>query len=835
MSTNTVGGTAGGAGNVIAYNGGTGVGVPNNPGSPVNGIAILSNSIFANAALGIELGLDGVTLNHLVGSNSGPNNDQNFPVLNVAARQGSSVNFTIKGSLTSTPSTTFTLQFFANPTADPSGYGQGQNLIATTTVTTNASGVATFEYVFKSSAFLGGFISATATDPNGNTSEFCLDVPVVRTTFPLLAQDDEYLLNPNHVLDIAAPGVQANDIAIDGGPLTSVLVAGPANGSLILNPDGSFTYTPKTGFHGLDTFKYMDVQSDLTSNVATVTINVNPIVFTVTTTADSGVGSLRSAINQANAVDVPDVVPILFAIPGSGPFTISPISPLPMITHAVIIDGYSQSGASPNSLTSADNASLQIILDGSAVGGDGLAIAASNSSVSGLVIDSFSNGIHLLPVASDDVIAGNFIGLDASGSSAVGNSQGILVDGSAANTIGDTTPAARNLVAANGSENILLTNNASTNLVAGNFVGLAASGTSAVTSFGNGVVVDNAPDNTLGGTALGAGNVIAGQDGDAVQISGAAGNVVQGNLIGTDPTGTIALGNGTEGVHISDSSNNLIGGTAPGAGNTMAAGQDGIFLDDGSDGNVIQGNFIGTNASDAAGLGNTHSGIGVFDSSNNNLLGGTVAGAGNVIVFNGDRGILFAFSSDGNAVEGNWIGTDPAGAAGMGNATNGVEFIFGPSNNTVGGTAAGAANVIANNGGAGVALTSGDVEGDAILSNSIYGNAGGGITLASGANQSQKRAGAQYRRLLERKHDDHRVHEWIGEHNLHAPVFCERYRGSVRLRPGTDAAGHNIGDDGFKRQCDVLRLVRHVRHDWQVDQRRRPPTRAATRRSSPRT
>ena len=134
-----------------------------------------------------------------------------------------------------------------------------------------------------------------------------------------------------------------------------------------------------------------------------------------------------------------------------------------------------------------------------------------------------------------------------------------------------------------------------------------------MTSFGNGVVVDNAPDNTRG-TALGAGNVIAGQDGDAVQIIGSAGNVVQGNLIGTDPTGTIALGNRVEAVAISDSSNNLIGGTAPGAGNTMAAGQDGIFLDDGSDGNVIQGNFIGTNASDAAGLGNTHSGIGVFDS-----------------------------------------------------------------------------------------------------------------------------------------------------------------------------------------------------------------------------
>ncbi len=461
-------------------------------------------------------------------------------------------------------------------------------------------------------------------------------------------------------------------------------------------------------------------------------------MFTVSSTLDDGsAGTLRSAIGQVNADASNQVDTIDFNIStGIGPFTISPSSPLPIITHPVLIDGYSQPGASANSLTNADNAALQIVLNGSAVGGDGLAIAASNSTVRGLAIDSFSNGIHLLPGSSQDIVAGNFIGLDASGSSPAGNSQGVLVDGSAANTIGGTTPADRNLVAANGSQNILLTNNASTNLVAGNFVGLTASGTSTLTSPGNGVVMDDAPDNTVGGTALGAGNVIAGQGGDALQIIGPGGNVVQGNLIGTDPTGTIPLRDGTDGLGISNSSNNLIGGTAPVAGNTLAAGRNGIFLDGAADGNVLQGNFIGTNASGATGLGNTNTGIGVFSSSNN-LLGGTVAGAGNVIVFNGDRGILFAFSSNGNAVEGNWIGTDPAGAAGMGNASNGVEFIFGPSNNTVGGTAAGAGNVIANNGGAGVALTSGDVEGDAILSNSIYGNAGTGITLAPGANQSQ--------------------------------------------------------------------------------------------------
>ena len=155
-----------------------------------------------------------------------------------------------------------------------------------------------------------------------------------------------------------------------------------------------------------------------------------------------------------------------------------------------------------------------------------------------------------------------------------------------------------------------------------------------------------------------------------------------------------------------------------------------------------------------------------------------MAGAGNVIVFNGDRGILFVFSSDGNAVEGNWIGTDPAGAAGMRNATNGVEFIFGPSNNTVGGTAAGAANVIANNGGAGVGLTSGDVEGDAILSNSIYGNAGGGITLASGANQSQKCAGTGRRGRLRHRfwHGGQWIAQQRAQHHLHTSVLCQPHR-----------------------------------------------------------
>ena len=164
-SDNTIGGTAAGAGNVIAFNGGDGVYVISGTGNLID-----PNSIHSNTGLGIDLGTDGVTPNDPDDPDAGANNLQNFPVLTVAA--GGPATTTIKGTLNSTASTTFTLEFFSNTACDPSGNGEGETFLDSTTETTNGSGDVSFTISVGTTVPVGEFITATATDPNDNTSEF---------------------------------------------------------------------------------------------------------------------------------------------------------------------------------------------------------------------------------------------------------------------------------------------------------------------------------------------------------------------------------------------------------------------------------------------------------------------------------------------------------------------------------------------------------------------------------------------------------------------------------------------------------------------------------------
>jgi len=177
-SNNVIGGTATGAGNIIAYNGGNGVTIGNSPTDASTGDAVLGNAIYGNAKLGIDLGDDGVTLNDSNGHN-GPNLFQDFPVLTSAFP----VNGTtlIAGTLSGDPDTIYRVEFFSDPKADPTGYGQGQIFLGFVNVTTNSSGVASFTSNVPTAVPGGQFISATATDPAGDTSEFSADQVVVYT------------------------------------------------------------------------------------------------------------------------------------------------------------------------------------------------------------------------------------------------------------------------------------------------------------------------------------------------------------------------------------------------------------------------------------------------------------------------------------------------------------------------------------------------------------------------------------------------------------------------------------------------------------------------------
>jgi hypothetical protein len=207
---------------------------------------------------------------------------------------------------------------------------------------------------------------------------------------------------------------------------------------------------------------------------------------------------------------------------------------------------------------------------------------------------------------------------------------------------------------------------------------------------------------------------------------------VQGNRIGTDTTGAAALGNGGNGVDLTGVASNIVGGTASGAGNLLSGNVgDGILITASASSNVVQGNTIGTNAAGTAKLGNA-AGI-VINGASNNTVGGTAAGAGNLVSGNTANGISIFNRGSGNLVQGNRVGTDPGGTANLGNGGNGVSIISG-SNNVIGGSAAGAGNTIAFSGGAGVAIaisssTHVASSGDTIRGNAIFASGGLGIDL----------------------------------------------------------------------------------------------------------
>jgi hypothetical protein len=408
-----------------------------------------------------------------------------------------------------------------------------------------------------------------------------------------------------------------------------------------------------------------------------------PLVFTVTNTNDSGTGSLRQAILDANSMGGGT---IQFTIPGSGVHTISPITVLPTITQTVTIDGYTQSGASVNTNppTMGLNTVLTIELNGQFSGSNfgGLIINAPNCTVRGLVINRFV-GDGIRACTDGNVFEGNFIGTNPAGTTAFGNGSGAIggIDfgfcGTPSNcTIGGTTPDARNL--------------------------------------------------------------ISGNIGSGVGLGSGSGHTVQGNLIGTNVTGTLALGNTGTGVS-SGGSNDLIGGTSVAARNIISANSRGIDLGGGSN-HTVQGNFIGTDVTGTIALSNPN--IGVNTQGTNNLIGGLTAtpGAppGNLISGNngGSGVILFSSSAQGNLIEGNIIGADITGTQPLGNFPGGIQ-INGPDN-TVGGADANARNVIAFNGGgtpgcnaslAGIWVHNSGAINNALLGNSIFSNAGLGIDL----------------------------------------------------------------------------------------------------------
>jgi hypothetical protein len=355
--------------------------------------------------------------------------------------------------------------------------------------------------------------------------------------------------------------------------------------------------------------------------------SVLPLTLVVTTTSDSGPGSLRAAVITANDHPGPDTITFDAGVfPPASPATITLSSGLPSLLDTsggtiiegnggVIINTSTYHGGICFEIRSNDNIIRGLQIIGFWVGIDfnrnyvnqnnvigGTAISQRN-----IISDNQHVGITLAgPGTANNLIIGNFIGIGPSGSAALGTqATGIdITRGAHDNIIGGSTPAERNVISGNTFVGVVLSDTTdegtSNNHIRGNYIGTDLTGMSAIPNDRGGIAIDqNASGNVIGGIVPGTGNVISGQTGatdHGIRISSANGNYVYGNIIGLSSDSTNILANGI-GIRLeSGADDNVIGGLGANQSNVISGNDRGIWLG-GGDRNVIEGNYIGTDAS----------------------------------------------------------------------------------------------------------------------------------------------------------------------------------------------------------------------------------------------
>jgi len=471
----------------------------------------------------------------------------------------------IFGTLNSRPYRRFRIDFYSNAECNSSPadtpYGEGQNWIGSIlTDETDHDGNVSFEFCPESLNY-GDIITATATDRSGNTSEFshCFLVQPSPNVTVAVVNDPATVAEDNGV-PLVFRFTRSNT---SNSPVVSFTKGGTAASSdFTVVSDANVTFNGSTGtvtFSPGSTTQdvaFMPTSDTTPEDEETITLLINsgsgynvsnpdvasgsivdndcPGELIVNNTGDdhdfspgngvcetatgNGVCTLRAAIEEANQLNVcSGIIAINFEILPAGPvYTITPASPLPAITHAVTIDGYSQPQSLPNTSPTADNAVLKIVLTGigAGAGADGLVANSGNVAIKGLVINRFGgNAIKLQSFGNE--ISGNFIGTDVSGMLATdgnatyGNDVGLLVFDGGLNTIGCGTGAfngecvaeARNIISGNADDGVQITIDGSLeNFVQGNFIGVKSDGVGALGNGGAGIeIYEGGLSNMIGG------------------------------------------------------------------------------------------------------------------------------------------------------------------------------------------------------------------------------------------------------------------------------------------------------------------------------------------------
>ncbi len=780
---NAIGGAGADDPNTIASNSGSGVRVSSGTGN-----AILGNAIHDNDGLGIDLDPPGVNLNDPDDSDTGPNQLQNYPAFTSITPSGADLD--VEGRLESAPSTMFRIELFASSAADPSGYGEGELYLGSIDAITDISGVATFSLV-ASGVPPGWILTATATDPAGNTSEMSCagvcglaDLAVSQTDDPDPVAVDQpltYTVTVSNGGPSTAEGTTLVDtLPTDATPVSSVPSQGSCGessgvvtcdlGSLASGAHATVLVKITPGTPGTATNRAEVAASttdpDLSNNVSLEETTVRPGPFIVN---DLGDGSdpdlsddrcdvdpdmagdqctLRAAIEQANATAGADT--ILFDLGGGGSQTIAIGSSLPAITEEVFIDGSSQPGFSGLPLVQIDGGGGNTPGEGplGLFGGIVVSASATLTHLKGLSVTRILGPAVTVAQAPQVTLENLLIGTNQALGGGLGNDgDGILIDNAPSAIVRSST-----IVGSTGAGVTIAGQQASQAQLLGNLLGLARKLDGTYLKLGNqdGVVVDGAPDASIGGVADGAGNIIAGNNGLGVMLKDLDVASLVGNLVGTDPAGTPGMGNGSHGVLVQDSKNVALG-LPSGGGNILAGnGGYGAFLKstDATLGKLteliqVQQNVMGSiiqnlgNAPVRAGqlptgssfLGNIFSKVLVALP---NGLGGlcaldthdvTVGGIGNLLgnILSGNSGPgahVTGPSSQTLKLIGNLFGTDGPVSQALANGGPNILIENAPGA-TVGGAAPGEGNTLVASPVAGIEVTGSESSGAAMFGNVI--------------------------------------------------------------------------------------------------------------------
>ncbi|HEX9928611.1 MAG TPA: CSLREA domain-containing protein [Pyrinomonadaceae bacterium] len=645
-----VGGTLAGAGNVISNNTLAGVAVESSSGSGGSSTAlnntIRGNSIRDNGGLGIDLTLstpvnanpDGVTPNDCDDSDEGPNRRQNFPIL-FAPTFNQDGTVTVSGTLRSLPLNKYKIDFYSNTAADPTEYGEGEAYLGEKEVTANGNGVVYFEFTSATPVANTRKITATATDPEGNTSEFSCYAGGCETSGFQNAAEAEKLYEVQEL-----------------GCLVPIVVNITTD-----EPDADGDQPEEVRDERCDVFTDPEHPGDQCS--------------------------LRAAIQEANARSGFDL--INFNIPGGGIKTISPMTALPEITDRVLINGTTQPGDSDSPLIELNGINTPEETNGldfkNGSGGTS-GVYGSGSTVMGLSIYNWRNGKKINFDKSDSSqVLRCYLGVRANGTFLTDSqfSDGVSLNNSSYVRVG-FSDSDGNLIS--GNYRGITLSNCQNCRIESNKIGTDKTGMTAIPNDFYGIELKGEANtgtrifkNVISGNKIAGIHIEKGGTGDTT-----LNNNIFENLIGTTSDGMNKIPGQGFGIVMSDSGNNRI------SSNTISGNSEiGIFISRFNDQspfadlNQIDSNKIGVSADGLNALPNK-TGI-IISNASKNKIGSFGA---NIISGNTEKGIIIetpsvnpTAQSNENEIVNNLIGLN-ANNQDLGNGKEGI-FLNGSVSQTL--------------------------------------------------------------------------------------------------------------------------------------------------------